>query len=112
MKMIAYAIIATLLLCFNALFQYGTIDYYDVTVTEKERIVTGSGENLSSKYLVFTEDRVFQNTDSVFHLKFNSSDLQGKLKLGGSYRVKAYGWRVPFLSAYENIVSAEELVND
>lgn len=82
-------------------FPYLTSDMATITVTDKERIVTGSG----SKYLVFTENEVFENIDSIIYAKFNSSDLQGKLKRGQTYTVKVYGWRIPFLSSYRNIVS-------
>jgi hypothetical protein len=84
-------------------------DVYIAKVTEKERVVNGE----SSKYLIFTElkdgrVRVFENTDSFIEFKFNSSDLYGKLKEGKTYELRTYGWRIPFLSKYENIIGAEE----
>lgn len=75
-----------------------------VTITEKERVVTGSGAKLTSKYLVFTDKEVFQNTDTLVHFKFNSSDIQGKLNVGMTCPIYVYGWRIPFLSSYRNIV--------
>ena len=88
-------------------------DVYTATVTDKERVVKQSGNYVSSKYLVFTElqnggTRVFENTDSFLELKFNSSDLQGRLREGRTYEIGTYGWRIPFLSMYENIVSVRE----
>lgn len=77
-----------------------------IEVTDKERIVESDGEGkTSSKYLVFTESETFENTDVLMLGKFNSSDLQGHLKPGRKYKVKVYGWRVPFFSSYRNIVS-------
>lgn len=96
------------MLIISVSYQYGTVEHYVVTIEEKERIVTGSGKDMSSKYLVFTDKKVFQNTDALFHLKFSSSDLQGRLKVGRTYKLKTYGWRIPFLSTYENIVSIED----
>ena len=79
-----------------------------ITVSRLERIVesSGSGETQSttSKYLVFTDNEVFENTDSWLYLKFSSSDLYAKLKEGGTYRVKVAGWRIPFISWYKNII--------
>lgn len=70
----------------------------------------------TDKYLVFTklEDgsvRVFQNTDSPLEWKFNSSDIQGELEVGKTYALRTYGWRIPFFSKYENLVSVTEVPN-
>ncbi len=92
---------------------------YIATVTDKERVVTTSTNKdghttTTSKYLVFTEldngqSRVFQNTDSFVEGKWNSSDFQGRLKKGERFKIEAYGWRIPFLSSYENIVGVKPM---
>lgn len=86
---------------------------YVVTVTDKERIVNDE----SSKYLVFAEDEygnsiVFENTDAVLRGKWNSSDIQGQLKEGHTYTVTVVGFRVPFLSMYQNIIEIEEQTDE
>ena len=81
-----------------------TSETITITVTDKERVMQGSGENASSKYLVFTETEVFENTDCLVLWKFNSSDVYGQLEIGETYQVQVYGWRIPFLSMYRNIV--------
>lgn len=73
-----------------------------ISVTGKERISQGSGDSLTHKYLVYTENETFENTDSILFLKFNSSDFQRRLD--GQKTVTVAGWRVPFLSMYRNIV--------
>lgn len=95
---------------------------YTVRVTGSERVTQGSKENVSSKYVVFTKDvqsgqeRAFENTDSTLECffdgcKFDSSTLQSKLKAaeqaGTSVKIQTYGWRIPFLSMYENVVSVQ-----
>lgn len=87
---------------------YSNKNAYDITVTDKETKKDGE----TSKYLVFAEtnrgeSKVFKNTDALFVGKFNSSDLQGKLKVGDRYEVKTIGFRIPFLSSYENIVEVD-----
>jgi hypothetical protein len=77
----------------------------EITIKEKERITTGSGENISSKFIIYTENEVFENTDSWLYFKFNSADYQNKFTVGKTYKVKVAGWRIPFLSMYRNIVS-------
>jgi len=88
----------------TAAYQYATVDEVEITVTEKERIVKSDGGDVTSYYLVFGENETFKNEDAMFHGKFRSSDLQGKLKVGETYNVKVFGWRVGFLSSYRNIV--------
>ena len=73
-----------------------------ITVVDKERVVDSGGGD--SKYLVFTETEVFENTDCLALGKFNSSDVYGQLEIGETYQVQVYGWRIPFLSMYRNIV--------
>jgi hypothetical protein len=106
--------VAVILLLFVALpvlsymFAHGTADTVTATVTDKDRISVGSGEDLSHMYLVFTDTETFQNSDSLWYGKFDSSDMHGRLRVGQRYTFKVYGWRIPFFSAYRNIVAAEE----
>lgn len=95
----------------NALYVYGTGDQVTFTVTDKERIVESAGETTTSKYLVFTDSETFENTDSLLRLKFNSSDVQGQLQEGKTYEAEVYGWRIPFLSSYRNIVNVKPAPN-
>ena len=81
---------------------------YIVTVTDKERITS----NNSSEYLVFTEDEqgetiVFENTDNILRGKWDSSNIQGELKIGDTYKIIVVGYRIPFLSMYQNIIEIE-----
>ena len=77
-----------------------------IAVEDKERIVNRD----ASKYLIFTEEEVFENTDEWLYFKFNSSDIYGQLKEGRTYNVTVVGRRIPFFSSYRNIldINAEE----
>lgn len=90
---------------------YSSGDIIELTVDEKERITSGSGNNISSKFIVYTENEVFENTDSWLFFKFSSADLQNKLEVGKRYQVKVAGWRIPFLSWYRNIVEIKSEIN-
>jgi hypothetical protein len=70
------------------------------TVIEKERVVDSD----SSKYLIFTEEEVFENTDSLLKWKFNSSDVYKDLKKDENYNCEVCGWRIQFMSMYRNII--------
>lgn len=79
---------------------------YTVEITNKERV--------EDKYLIFCEDEngvsyVFENTDSLLRGKWNSSDIYGDMKVGNTYTVTVVGYRIPFLSEYQNIISYEKV---
>lgn len=83
---------------------------YAITITDKERIT----EQNDSKYLIYGTDKkgqdyVFENTDNLFRGKFNSSDIYGSIKKDKTYEVTVVGYRVQFLSWYENIIKYKEL---
>ena len=89
------------MISFNMYYCYGTTESVVVTVTSKERIHNED----ESIYLIYTDEGVFKNTDSIYYFKFNSSDIYGELKEGESYRLNVYGFRIPFLSKYKNIIN-------
>lgn len=105
--MLVFAIGYEAIFCFND-------TAYEITVTDKERIYEGNGDSSSSKYLVFCDDEngnsiVFENTDCFIRGKWNSSNIQGELKEGNTYRITVVGYRVPFLSMYQNIIGVESI---
>ena len=112
---VAIMIVVTLVLSigYEAIFSFNDTEY-TITVTDKERIYKGSGDTSSSKYLVFGDDDngnslVFENTDCFIRGKWNSSNIQGQLKEGNTYKVTVVGYRVSFFSMYQNIIKIEEV---
>lgn len=88
-------------------YQFGSEQTVALTVNRLDDQATGSSGH---KYLVFTTRadgtaEVFQNTDSFFHGKWNSSDVQAGLKPGTKYACDVYGHRHPVLSQYRIILS-------
>jgi hypothetical protein len=83
----------------------GNINDRDVTLTvkDKERVTQSD----SSYYLVYTNNGVYQNVDSMFEGKHNSSEGQGNLERKHTYTCHVQGYRIPFLSMYPNIISCE-----
>lgn len=83
---------------------------YTVTITDKERVTTQVAEGQTdSKYLIYGEDEngktyVFEDTDTLFRWKFNSSDVYGALKEGDTYELTVIGFRVHIFNWYENII--------
>lgn len=82
-------------------------DIVTINKTEVKRNKT------SDKYLIFAtnsegEKIVLENTDSIAFFKFNSSDIQGDIEIGETYKIKTSGIRMPFLSMYKNIIDIEK----
>jgi Protein of unknown function (DUF1523) len=86
------------------LYHYGTDRDVTFTVNKTERVMSKDGN--SSKYLIFTDKGVFENTDTFWYWKFNSSDIYGDMRNGNTYTAHVYGWRIQFLSMYPNVISA------
>ena len=110
---IMIAVILVLSIGYEEIFSFNDTEY-TITVTDKERIYEGSGDTSSSKYLVFGDDDngnslVFENTDCFIRGKWNSSNIQGQLKEGNTYKVTVVGYRVSFFSMYQNIIKIEEI---
>ena len=103
MRSLIFIIVAILILGYPVSYYLSSEDI-EITVTKTERINQGE----DSKYLVYTENETFENTDSWLYLKFDSSDLYGHMKANETYKVKVAGWRWKFFSSYRNIVSLEE----
>ena len=51
------------------------------------------------------ESVALENSDSLTHLKFNSSDLQAGIQVGKTYTFRTAGIRNPLFSMYPNILS-------
>jgi len=78
----------------------------EITITVTDKAIERDSDG--SKYLIYTDTEVYENTDNLFYGKFRSSNLYNDLKIGSTYRVRVIGWRVPFLSMYENIINIVE----
>jgi hypothetical protein len=80
------------------------------TVSGKEVVVTGNGEDVKHQMRVHTDDcGSFRVGDAALKGKFTSSDTYGKLKEGHRYTFKYYGHRSGWRSAFPNIIEATEV---
>lgn len=105
MKNLTGVLIAGVILLLLVSFAYvKTEEPVHIHVKRVERSMVGTGSNVHGKYLVFTNNEVFENTDSFLFMKFNSSDLQNQLEPGKDYTVLVAGWRIPLFSTYRNII--------
>ena len=85
-----------------------------ITITDKgitvDTYTTENGGGAISKYMIYTKSgEVFVNRNSLWYKKWRSAELQGKLKIGKTYRIQTCGFRVPILGMYKNILTATEV---
>lgn len=106
------AILAFILLVFvfagDYFFQHLTLKTYTFVVKDKAVLATDDGNGgVSHQYTIYTTKGVFKDKDSIWFLKFNSSDLYGNLKVGSTYTCKTTGFRLPLTSTYRNLISCD-----
>lgn len=91
-----------------------------ITVKEwqpRPGIMTGENgymtiSNADELLLITTEDEGFFNMENFLFQKFNTRDIFNDLKVGGTYKIKYYGWREGFTSGFPNILSIEEVIDE
>jgi len=78
----------------------------DTFVRDSERVCSANDAQ-QCKYIAYGTNTIYENTDEWVFLKFNSSDVNKVLVRGATCELKVYGWRIPFLSWYPNIIEAK-----
>ena len=79
-------------------------DHHGCVVSEKDRTTKREG---GSDARVYTENcGTFQVADSWLSWTFSSADTYASIKVGETYDFTTRGYRIPFFSAFPNIVEA------
>ena len=77
------------------------------TINSKDSYASHHSDKRHTTYRVYTDNcGVFEVEDRLFLGNFNSADIYGSLKEGGTYDLSTRGYRVPFLSMFPVIVEA------
>ena len=105
-KLKVRAILAGIVLCIlTILYSYFVADTIMTKITDAQMT------KVDGRFMIATEDRPLVNEDAKYRFKFNSGTVQNDaIRLRGKIvKIKKYGWRIPFLSMYENVVRIEEV---
>lgn len=106
-KLLAFA--AKLSVLIAILFVYL---FFEKFITEREITITVTSKakfgDEVGKYLVFTPNEVFQNSDTFFYRKTRAEKLDKMLLTGGSYKVKVVGIYIPTFNRLRNITEVIE----
>jgi hypothetical protein len=84
---------------------------YFIPDTIETRITDAQMTKVDGRFMIATEERPYVNEDARYRFKFSSGTVQNdaiRLK-GRPVRIRKYGWRMPVLSMYENVVSIKEV---
>ena len=83
--------------------------FWSDTITT--RITDAQMTKVDGRFMIATEYRPLVNEDANYRFKFDSGTVQNEaVRLRGKIvKIKKYGWRIPFLSMYENVVKIEEV---
>jgi len=81
---------------------------YIVTITNKRTIRVDN----TNTYLIYAQMddgslKVFENANSLLEFKINSEDLYWGLRINRKYEIKAYGFNIPLISSYKNIIKVK-----
>lgn len=84
---------------------------YFIADTVQTRITDAQLTKVDRDFMIATEDRPLVNHDAKYRFKFDSGNIQNEaIRLKGkTVRIRKYGWRIPFLSMYENVVAIKEV---
>ena len=98
-------ITAIIVLILTLLYSYFIADTIETRITDAQMT------KVDGRFMIATEYRPFVNEDVWYRFKWDSGTVQNdaiRLK-GKPVRIKKYGWRIPVLSQYENVVSIKEV---
>lgn len=90
---------------FMTVAQYNHKQTFEGKITEKYNKRSGDTDKF---YIVLDNDKVIKNTDLLLKGKFNSADVQAKLKVGDKVKVKTIGYRVHLLNMYPIMYEVKE----
>lgn len=107
--LIGIGIVLVILIAIPCCKSYYSEKNYTATVTDKDI----KNYDSSSKFLVFTktEDgatKVFSMEDTLIKGRWNTADDYAEIEIGETYIFTVIGWRIPFMSEYENIIEFQK----
>lgn len=103
-KMIVFVIVFFILISF--MYSYFSTFKKVITVKEKYSIMSGKyGQNV----ITDSDGNVYSISNSMYHNFFTATELFTKIAVGQTYRVNGFGYRIPFLSIYPNIIKASKV---
>ncbi|MFB2305440.1 hypothetical protein ACEY4D_10520 [Staphylococcus aureus] len=95
-----FGVIALMLVVISPIYtvaSYQNKEVHQGTITDKYNKRQDKEDKF---YIVLDNKQVIENSDLLFKKKFDSADIQARLKVGDKVEVKTIGYRIHFLNLY------------
>ena len=89
----------------HAIYAYSTDKKEEIQVVEKYKMVNYGYTNFM---VVDNKSRHFNVNNSLWFWKWDSIEDWEKIKKGDTLKIKYYGFRLPFLGVFPNIVNSDK----
>ena len=96
----SFGVIALMLVVISPIYtvaSYQNKEVHQGTITDKYNKRQDKEDKF---YIVLDNKQVIENSDLLFKKKFDSADIQARLKVGDKVKVKTIGYRIHFLNLY------------
>ena len=89
-------------------FIYSRVTYFEKIVTIKQKNAFNQGRY--GKNIIEDENgNIYIISNSLYFLFFQSIKLYTNIQIGIKYKIKGYGYKLPFLGVYPKIIFAEPI---
>ncbi|MBE5673741.1 hypothetical protein HU219_07435 [Staphylococcus sp. SS35] len=92
-----FALLLVITLPIYTVASYQHKETYQGTITDKYNKRQDKEDKF---YIVLDNKQVIENSDLLFKKKFDSADIQARLKVGDKVEVKTIGYRIHLLNLY------------
>ncbi|HGO2734297.1 TPA: hypothetical protein ACK0TH_000884 [Staphylococcus aureus] len=104
-----FGVIALMLVVISPIYtvaSYQNKEVHQGTITDKYNKRQDKEDKF---YIVLENKQVIENSDLLFKKKFDSADIQARLKVGDKVEVKMIGYRIHFLNLYPVLYEAKKV---
>ncbi|CUE68826.1 phage membrane protein [Staphylococcus aureus] len=104
-----FGVIALMLVVISPIYTVASYQHKEVhqgTITDKYNKRQDKEDKF---YIVLDNKQVIENSDLLFKNKFDSADIQARLKVGDKVEVKTIGYRIHFLNLYPVLYEAKKV---
>jgi hypothetical protein len=103
-------LIFTGMLGLGAIYHYGTVFEKTIIVDSKYDRASGNNNNIYTSYMLCDKDNnIYSVNRSLYWLSFDNAEKWNKVKENKKYQIKGYGFRIPILSLYPNLIDIKKL---
>ncbi|HBC4234390.1 TPA: hypothetical protein KEO16_002198 [Staphylococcus aureus] len=104
-----FGVIALMLVVISPIYtvaSYQNKEVHQGTITDKYNKRQDKEDKF---YIVLDNKQVIENSDLLFKKKFDSADIQARLKVSDKVEVKTIGYRIHFLNLYPVLYEAKKV---